>query len=103
MYCATSQDVPSTKGFSSQLAGPESATRTFDGMTLIEFAGCSPSTRIMLPVKGKGMACGFQATPMVSGLVLVDAILCAALCLCHCAACERGRHGVRLPNNADGA
>lgn len=60
-----SQDVPSTKGFSSQLAGPESATRTFDGMTLIEFAGCPPSTRIMLPVKGKGMACGFQATPMV--------------------------------------
>lgn len=35
------------------------------GMTLIKFAGCPLSTRIMLLVKGKGMAFGFQATPMV--------------------------------------
>eukprot|EP00983_Pelagomonas_calceolata_P086332 1156737-Pelagomonas_calceolata.AAC.3 len=59
------QDVPNTKGFSSQLASPESAARSFEGLALIEFAGCPPSSRMKLPVKGRGMACGFAASPMV--------------------------------------
>ncbi|KAF5834411.1 flagellar associated protein [Dunaliella salina] len=58
------KDVPGTKGFSSQLASPESTTRSFEGLALIEFAGCPPSSRMKLPVKGKGMACGFAASPM---------------------------------------
>jgi len=33
------QDIPSTKGFASQLPSPEAATRTFDFLTLIEFPG----------------------------------------------------------------
>jgi len=58
------KDVPNTKGFSSQLASPESAARSFEGLALIEFAGCPPSSRMKLPVKGRGMACGFAASPM---------------------------------------
>lgn len=33
---------------------------------VLAFAGCPPSTRLKMPVKGKGMACGFKASPMVS-------------------------------------
>ncbi len=58
--------MPNSKGFSSTLARSDGTTRIFDFLALVEFAGCPPSSRIKLPLKGKGCAARLRAEPPVS-------------------------------------
>lgn len=58
------QDVPNRKGFTTTLPGSDSTARIFDFIALFEFAGCPPSTRIKLPVRGRGVAAGLRVSPM---------------------------------------
>lgn len=59
------QDVPNPKGFNAKQPGSDATQRIFDFMALVEFSGCPPSSRIKLPVRGRGVAALLKAEPMV--------------------------------------
>jgi hypothetical protein len=55
------QDVPNPKGFRATLRPADSATRIFDFLALVDFVGSPATSRLKLPLRGKGLAAGLRA------------------------------------------
>lgn len=62
---ADAQSVPSKKGFQTTQKPSDATLRIFDFMVLVDFPGAPPSSRIKMPLKGKGCSARLAADVQV--------------------------------------